>query len=61
MKFTLSTAQLKVASSVLSNFVVFWLGSMLVTRNVILLTADFILATLSWYLAVTIEKTLENI
>lgn len=56
-----SKAQLRVASAIFTNFVVLWLGSMLVTRDVTLLTIDFILAILSWYLAVKIEENLEKL
>lgn len=55
-----SRARLKVASAIFSDFVVFWLGNILINRNILVLTGDIALAIFSYYLAVKIEELLEN-
>lgn len=58
LRFT--RAQLKVFSAVCSNFVVFWLGSMLTVRNNFILTLSLFFAIVSWDLAVRAEEILEE-
>lgn len=62
MKFNLrpTRVQLKVFSAVCSNFVVVWLVAFFGTRDFLALTANFILAIVSWYLAVKAETLAEE-
>lgn len=52
--------QLKVISTLLSNFVVLWLGFAIFERKLLILTADIVLAIVCLYFAFLIEKGLEE-
>lgn len=62
MEFSLepTKAQLKVFSAICSNFVVVWLVALLGTRDPFVLTANVILAIVSWKLAIKSEKLLDE-
>ncbi len=52
--------QLQIASAVCSNFVVAWLGAMLLTRDPVALTMNFVAAIVSWKAAIRAEEILED-
>lgn len=60
MRLSLTRAQIKVFSAVCANFVVFWIGVMLATRNGLVLTLSAIFAMVSWDLSVRAEQVLED-
>ncbi len=55
----LTKSQLRVFSSICSNFVVLWLGGLFITKDPFALTVNLIYATISWKLAVKAEERLE--
>ncbi|OGH18581.1 MAG: hypothetical protein A2868_02345 [Candidatus Levybacteria bacterium RIFCSPHIGHO2_01_FULL_40_15b] len=61
LELNLSRAQLRVLSNVFGNFVVVWIVAMFGTRNILVLTANFVLAIISWRLAVKVEEILEEL
>lgn len=58
--FELTKPQLKVLANVFGNFVVVWIVAMFGTMDAQALTVNFILAILSWYAGISVEKELEK-
>jgi len=58
---SLGRPQLRVLANVFGNLVVVWMVAILGTRDLLVLTANFVLAMISWRLAVKVEEILEEL
>lgn len=60
IRFTITRAHLKVASSICSNYTVVWFAALIGTPNVGVLILNIVLAIVFMYLAVKAEEILQE-
>lgn len=61
LSFKLSKGQLKMFAAICANLVVVWLAAVIATHDLIILTRNFILVIVFWYLGVKAEELMEEI